>query len=77
LATILKATRSKEEPKEKTIQRWHQLFKYPDVVSLEKGDKWYVDAHSQEVKQQPGLMKYVSHRTTKEAVEAQSLFTTS
>ena len=36
-----------------------------------------MDVHSQEVKQQPGLMKYVSHRTTKEAVEAQSLFTTS
>ena len=63
MATILKATRSKEEPKEKTIQHWYQLFKYPDIVSLEKGDKWYVDAHSQEVKQQAGLMKYVVGRT--------------
>lgn len=49
-------------PEEKTILRWYRIFKYPDGVSLEEGEKWYLEVHSQEVKQQPGLLRYVSHR---------------
>jgi hypothetical protein len=53
-------------PEEKTILRWCCIFKYPDGVSLEEGEKWYLEVHSQEVKQQPGLLKYISHRGLKE-----------
>ena len=49
-------------PEEKTILRWYCVFKYPDGVSMDDGEKWYLERHSQEVKQQPGLLKYVSHR---------------
>jgi hypothetical protein len=50
-------------PEEKTILRWLCVFKYPQGISLEEGEKWYLNVHSQEVKQQPGLLKYVSHRS--------------
>lgn len=48
-------------PEEKTILRWVRIFRYPEGVSLEEGDEWYLNTHSQEVKQQAGLLKYVSH----------------
>lgn len=50
-------------PEEKPILRWVCVFKYPDGVSLEEGEKWYLEVHSQEAKEQPGLLRYVSHRT--------------
>ena len=50
-------------PEQKPIMRWVFAFKYPDGVSLEEGEKWFLDVHSQEAKRQPGLLKYVSHRT--------------
>lgn len=53
-------------PEEVTILRWYCVFKYPDGVPLEEGEKWYLEVHSQEVKQQPGLLKYVSHRTVEQ-----------
>jgi len=31
-------------------------------VSLNDGEKWYLDVHSKEACQQPGLLRYVSHR---------------
>jgi len=49
-------------PEQVTILRWYQVLKYPDGVSVEDGEKWYLDVHSQEAKEQPGLLKYVSHR---------------
>lgn len=49
-------------PEEKTILRWYSIFRYPKGVSVEEGESWYLEVHSQEVKQQPGLLKYVSHR---------------
>jgi hypothetical protein len=47
---------------EVSIMRWFCLFRYPEGVSPEEGERWYLDTHSQEVKEQPGLLKYVSHR---------------
>ena len=49
-------------PEEKHILRWYRLIKYPDGVSVKDGEKWYLNIHSQEVKQQIGLLRYVSHR---------------
>ena len=42
--------------------RWFCVFRYPQGVSLEEGERWYLDTHSREVKEQPGLLRYVSHR---------------
>ena len=50
-------------PEEVPIMRWYQAIKYPDGVSVEDGEKWYLEVHSQEAKEQPGLLRYVSHRT--------------
>jgi hypothetical protein len=49
-------------PEEKTILRWYCAIKYPKDVPLEEGESWYCEVHSQEVKQQPGLLRYVSYR---------------
>jgi len=48
-------------PEERPIMRWIRAFKYPDGVSLEDGDKWYLNTHSQELKKQTGLLRYTSH----------------
>jgi hypothetical protein len=50
-------------PEERHILRWYCLIKYPDGVSLDEGERWYLNVHSQEIKQQTGLLRYVSHRT--------------
>jgi len=49
-------------PEESTILRWYRLIKYPEGVSLADGERWYLEVHSQEAKEQPGLLRYVSHR---------------
>jgi chalcone isomerase len=49
-------------PEEKHIIRWCRLLKYPEGVSVKDGEEWYLKTHSQETKQQPGLLRYVSHR---------------
>lgn len=54
-------------PEEKTILRWYCVFKYPDGVSLEDGEKWYLEVHSREVKEQPGLLRYVSHHAVEQS----------
>jgi len=54
-------------PEERPILRWVCAFKYPESVSVEEGEKWYIDTHSREVAQQPGLLKYVSHRAVEKS----------
>ncbi|HUV44578.1 MAG TPA: hypothetical protein VMW13_07095 [Dehalococcoidales bacterium] len=54
-------------PEERPILRWVCVFRYPEGVSLEDGEKWYLDVHSREVAQQPGLLKYVSHSALKDS----------
>ncbi|MFO7965231.1 MAG: hypothetical protein R6U50_15010 [Desulfobacterales bacterium] len=49
-------------PEETTIFRWFRLLKYPDEVHAEEVERWYLDVHSKEAGQQPGLLRYVSHR---------------
>lgn len=49
-------------PEERPILRWYQVFKYPEGVSLEDGERWYLETHAQEMMKQPGLLRYVSHR---------------
>ena len=47
---------------EKNILRWYFLIKYPDGVSVEEGDDWYLNVHAKEVMQQPGLTRFYSYR---------------
>jgi hypothetical protein len=49
-------------PEEKTILRWYIAMKYPDGVSVEEGEDWYLNVHVKEVMKQPGLTRYFSHR---------------
>jgi hypothetical protein len=49
-------------PDEKTILRWLIVFRYPEGVSVEEGDEWYLKVHAKEVMQQPGLTKFFSYR---------------
>lgn len=48
---------------EKTILRWYTVTKYPEGVSVEDGEDWFLNIHSKEVLKQPGLIAYFSHRT--------------
>ena len=47
---------------ERTILRWVTVFKYPANVSVEEGERWYLDVHAPEVMQQPGLTRFFSSR---------------
>ena len=49
-------------PEARTILRWYRLIKYPEGVSGDEGEDWYLNVHAQEVREQPGLLRYVSHR---------------
>lgn len=46
----------------KNILRWVTIFKYPDGVSVEEGEDWYLKVHAPEVMNQPGLTRFFSYR---------------
>ena len=46
----------------KTVLRWVIALRYPEGVSVEEGDHWYVNVHAKEVMQQPGLTRFFSYR---------------
>jgi hypothetical protein len=50
---------------EKTILRWLVAIRYPEGVSVEEADDWYVNVHAKEVMQQPGLTRFFSYRVIK------------
>jgi hypothetical protein len=54
---------------ETPIFRWVQIIRYPDGVSVEEGEKWFLNVHAKEALNQPGLMKFVSYRILTEAGE--------
>ncbi len=47
---------------DKTILRWVTAFKYPQEVPLKEGEDWFLNVHSKEIIQQPGLIRYFSYR---------------
>jgi hypothetical protein len=53
------------DPEQTTIMRWVCGIKYPEGVSVEEGEKWYLEVHAQEAKQQIGLLGFYSHRALK------------
>ncbi|MBI2830610.1 MAG: hypothetical protein HYX81_05575 [Chloroflexi bacterium] len=52
-------------PESMPIIRWMRAFKYPEGVSDEEGDKWYLNTYTQQAKQQEGLLLYVGYRCIK------------
>ncbi len=49
-------------PGDKELLRWIRVIRYPKEVSVTDAERWYLETYSKEVKQQSGLLKYVSHR---------------
>jgi len=49
-------------PEDSTILRWVIAMRYPDGVSEEEGEDWYLKAHVPEVCRQPGLLRFFSHK---------------
>jgi hypothetical protein len=45
-----------------TVLRWVTVFRYPEGVSVEEGDDWYLNIHAPEVLQQNGLNRFFSYR---------------
>ncbi len=40
--------------------RWVTVFKYPEGVSVQEGDDWYLNIHAKEVAEQPELKRFFS-----------------
>jgi hypothetical protein len=49
-------------PEQTPIIRWVQAIRYPDGVSEEEGEKWFLEVHAKEALKQPGLLKFISYR---------------
>lgn len=45
-----------------TILRWVVAFSYPEGVSEEEGEDWYLNVHAKEVLKQPGLIRFFSSK---------------
>jgi hypothetical protein len=53
---------SDPHPEQTTILRWVTIIRYPEGVSIEDGEKWFLEAYAKEAIKQPGLLRFVSHR---------------
>lgn len=53
-------------PLEKAPLRWLVLFRYPEGVSRDEGDEWFVGTHGPELAVQPGLMRLVGYRVVQD-----------
>lgn len=49
-------------PEAQPILRWVWVFRYPEGVDVDEGEKWYLDIHAKETCEQDGLLRFVSHR---------------
>lgn len=52
---------SDPHPEQTTILRWVTIIRYPEGVSVEDGEKWFLEVYAKEAVKQPGLLKFVSH----------------
>lgn len=53
---------SDPHPEKTPILRWVTFIRYPDGVSIEDGEKWFLEVYAREAVKQPGLLKFVSHK---------------
>jgi hypothetical protein len=49
-----------------TAIRWMTAIRYPEGLSVEDGEKWFLNVHAKEAVNQPGLIKFVSYRVIDE-----------
>jgi hypothetical protein len=49
-------------PLESVCLRWLILLSYPDGVSSEEAEDWFLRVHAPEVASQPGLVRFFSHK---------------
>jgi hypothetical protein len=68
-ATMLPALPTEEfydpdpNPAQTPVIRWITAIRYPEGVSEEEGETWFLDVHAKETLKQPGLLKFVSYKT--------------
>ncbi len=53
-------------PLEKACIRWLLLLRYPDGVSQDEGEEWFLQVHAPELAAQPGLVRFVSYKAIHE-----------
>lgn len=61
---------SDPHPEKTSILRWVTIMRYPEGVSVEDGEKWFLEVHAKEALKQPGLLKFVSHRVLESSADA-------
>ena len=54
-------------PSEKVGLRWYVLLRYPEGVTRDEGDDWFLRVHVPEVVEQPGLYRFFSYLVIKDA----------
>ena len=54
------------QPHEKNVLRWFIIMKYPEGVSQEEGEDWFLNIHAKEVMDQSGLYRFFSYRAIKD-----------
>ena len=57
---------SSPEREDTKFIRWVTAIRYPEGVSVEDGEKWFLEVHAREAVKQPGLLKFVSYRVMEE-----------
>ena len=50
----------------RTVIRWVTAIRYPEGVSVEEGEDWFLNVHAREACEQPGLLKFTSYRAIDE-----------
>lgn len=50
------------ELEDTTFIRWVTVIRYPDNVTVEEGEKWFLEVHAKEASKQKGLINFFSHR---------------
>lgn len=53
---------------EKEVLRWYYFMKYPEGVSKEEGEDWFLNVHAPEVMKQPGLYRFFSTKAIKDKI---------
>lgn len=56
------------QPHERQVLRWFVMFKYPDGVTTEDGERWFLDTHVPELMRQPKLWRFFSYKTIKDPI---------
>jgi hypothetical protein len=59
---------SEWESHQKNVLRWYVLFKYPEGVPKDEGEKWFLNVHVPEMIKQRGLYRFFSYRVIKEVI---------